>query len=230
MTDTGGGNQILQRLYDSETRIGDIRNLYISHIHTDHILGAIWIIRLILSERFESGDWLNVLGSEVVLTTLTKLCNMLIQQKYLERMPERIQFDIIHPGDKRIILGKKVCFFDIAAQTTLQYGYIMEYAENRRFVFCGDEPFRRKGSGILENADWAVLEATDPYAKHPQMGHASLEESARTAEEASVRNLVLTHTDDSEGPERKRLYEKIASTYYNGNVFVPDDMDSFQLD
>lgn len=47
LVDAGGGNGILKQLEDSNIKPADIVAMFISHTHTDHIMGAVWIIRVI---------------------------------------------------------------------------------------------------------------------------------------------------------------------------------------
>lgn len=47
LTDAGGGNGILSQLEKAGIEIGSLRGMFVTHGHTDHILGAIWIIRII---------------------------------------------------------------------------------------------------------------------------------------------------------------------------------------
>ena len=42
LVDAGGGNGILQQLEKAGIRLGDIHDMFITHAHTDHILGAVW--------------------------------------------------------------------------------------------------------------------------------------------------------------------------------------------
>lgn len=46
MVDAGGGNQILRILEEQQISLTQIHDLFITHAHTDHILGAVWIIRM----------------------------------------------------------------------------------------------------------------------------------------------------------------------------------------
>ena len=50
-----------------------------------------------------------------------------------------------------------------------------------------------------------------------------------SAERLNVKNLVLTHTEDTHGSDRKRLYLKEGREYFSGNLFVPNDGEIIQL-
>ena len=45
LVDAGGGNGILAQLEKAEINYKNIKGMFVTHGHTDHIIGAIWIIR-----------------------------------------------------------------------------------------------------------------------------------------------------------------------------------------
>ena len=47
LVDAGGGNTILKRLKQINVKLSDIRHIFVTHKHIDHILGIIWIVRFI---------------------------------------------------------------------------------------------------------------------------------------------------------------------------------------
>lgn len=42
--------------------------------------------------------------------------------------------------------------------------------------------------------------------------------------------MILYHTEDKKLPDRARLYKEEGSQYYHGNLFVPDDLESIELE
>lgn len=42
LVDAGGGNGILTQLRKADIQIADIHHLFVTHSHTDHVLGVIW--------------------------------------------------------------------------------------------------------------------------------------------------------------------------------------------
>ena len=46
LVDAGGGNGILRQMELAGIRLDSIHSMYITHAHTDHILGAIWVVRM----------------------------------------------------------------------------------------------------------------------------------------------------------------------------------------
>ena len=42
-------------------------------------------------------------------------------------------------------------------------------------------------------------------------------------------NLLLYHTEETHLAERKKLYTEEGQQYYHGNLYVPDDLETFEL-
>ena len=47
MVDAGGGNGIFRQLHRAHIAFEDIHHLFVTHTHTDHIMGVVWMIRKI---------------------------------------------------------------------------------------------------------------------------------------------------------------------------------------
>jgi len=51
----------------------------------------------------------------------------------------------------------------------------------------------------------------------------------RLAEELSVKNLILYHTEDETLETRRARYAAEAESVFHGRVFVPDDLERIDL-
>lgn len=47
MIDGGGGNEVLKQLKRAGLNWMDMRDIFVTHKHIDHILGIVWMMRLI---------------------------------------------------------------------------------------------------------------------------------------------------------------------------------------
>ncbi len=56
LVDAGGGNRILKILKDVGVRMEDIHDLFVTHEHVDHILGVIWLVRMI-GQKINRGEY-----------------------------------------------------------------------------------------------------------------------------------------------------------------------------
>lgn len=45
LVDAGGGNGILGRMEKAEIPVDKIHYMFVTHAHTDHVLGVVWVIR-----------------------------------------------------------------------------------------------------------------------------------------------------------------------------------------
>ena len=58
LSDAGGGNGIFNQLNKARIDISEITHFVVSHSHTDHILGAVWIIRMRICKLI-NGEYLS---------------------------------------------------------------------------------------------------------------------------------------------------------------------------
>ena len=65
----------------------------------------------------------------------------------------------------------------------------------------------------------------DPYEKH----HSTVKDACELAEKLNVKNLLLYHTEDKNILNRKQRYSEEGSLYYNGKLFIPDDLEIMVL-
>lgn len=64
---------------------------------------------------------------------------------------------------------------------------------------------------------------------HIEKHHSTVKDACELAERLNVKNLLLYHTEDDTIPQRKELYGREGSAVYHGNLFIPDDMETFEL-
>ena len=83
LVDGGGGNGILSQLKKAGFNWQDMRTIFVTHKHMDHILGAVWMIRMIC-QHMKKGSYE---GEAVTDMTRSSLylgrwqCNFLIRRR-----------------------------------------------------------------------------------------------------------------------------------------------------
>ena len=157
----------------------------------------------------------------------------------------RIDQDLREPTDETNNAGNRQCACDGVLQHVLchrrqrstkakQYGFCMDLGNGKKLTCCGDEPYEDCEETYARNSEWLLHEAFclyaerdvfDPYEKH----HSTVKDACQLAEKLQVRNLLLYHTEDKNLADRKRLYLEEGAQYYHGNLFIPDDLESFVL-
>lgn len=292
LVDAGGGNGILAQLERVGLDWRCVRDLFVTHTHIDHLLGAVWMLRLVCHHMNE-GDYpgsFAVWGNDRVVSALEELARLLLRPQETRFLGNRVQLHAVCDGETREILGRAVTFFDIHSEGAKQFGFAMELDSAvvrgqslvkepagrdsrctvsdgegsvgkgaagggtagesaggldlgrarsggscaRRFVCCGDEPFNEANRAQVEGAEWLIHEAfclaseESRYNPHP-IHHGTVAEACIAAERLGVKNLVLYHTEDDDLPHRKERYLAEGRQHFSGNLYVPDDLETFNL-
>lgn len=236
LVDTGGGNGILSQLEKAEIPLNNIHHIFISHEHSDHILGIVWMIRM-TATQMKKGSYegnLNVYCHEELVNTVVTLAKLTIQKRFCDMIGDRI---IIHPlkdGEQMQILDNTVTFFDIQSDKAKQFGFSMMLRNKKKFTFIGDEYYRESEYEYAKDADWLLHEAFCLYQdreifKPYEKFHATVKEACENAAALQVKNLIMYHTEDKNLASRKMLYTEEGKPYFSGNIYVPEDLERIVL-
>ncbi len=236
MVDGGGGNAVLRQLKHAGFSAGDMKEIFVTHKHMDHLLGIIWMIRVLCQQAAQGhlADGVTIYAHDEVMDALRDMAGQLLWNKQKKWMDKAIRLVEVHDGEIRTILDKKVTFFDIHSTKEKQFGFCMELDNGEKLTCCGDEPAHPCERAYVENSRWLLHEAFclyaqadvfSPYEKH----HATVKDACELAETLGVANLILYHTEDGCLPERKRLYGEEGSRYFHGNLYIPDDLETITL-
>lgn len=236
LVDAGGGNGIMRQLEQAEIPMEKIHHIFLSHEHTDHLLGMVWMIRMIAAKikqgKYE-GELHLYMHSDLVETLLT-IVRLTVQGKFVKLIGEKILFHSLEDGDRTEILGETLTFFDIQSEKAKQYGFMMYLPDGRKFVFAGDEPYRECEKQYVENADWLLHEAFCLYSEREKFKpyekfHTTVKDACEMAETLQIKNMILYHTEDQNYANRKELYLAEGMPYFSGNLYVPYDLERFTL-
>lgn len=236
MIDAGGGNGVLTQLEKLQIPVEKIHHLFVTHAHTDHLLGVIWMIRMI-GQQMQRGKYegnLHIYCHDELVEKIMTICEMTVAGKIVKMIGDRILIHVVEDGAERQILDYKVKFFDIRSTKAKQFGFATTLNNGKRLTFCGDEPYQEHCRKYAFQADWLLHEAFclyeqreifKPYEKH----HSTVKDAAELATQLEVKNLLLWHTEDVNIRRRKSLYKKEARVYYKGGLYVPYDREIIEL-
>ncbi len=230
MVDAGGGNGILKILADMNVPLTDIRHIFVTHAHTDHILGIVWLIRM-LASKIRQGSYegdVYLYCHDGLVETIKTLCRLTIQEKFYKLIGDRIHLVSVSDGETKQVLGHDVTFFDIHSTKARQYGFTIFLKSRKKLTCAGDEPYHPFCESYVSGSDWLLHEAFCLYAEREiwkpyEKSHSTVREACMLAEAMQIPNLVLWHTEDSHANQRQPLYLQEGRLYYHGNLFVPDD-------
>ena len=236
MVDGGGGNTILHQLKAAGLNWMDMRDIFVTHKHIDHLLGIIWMMRMIL-QNMNRGKYegeATIYGHEEVIRILKEMAGEVLSAKEMKYIDDRLHMVVVEDGEEREILGCPVTFFDIGSTKAKQFGFTMQLKSGKKFTCVGDEPYNEVDYKYVKGSDWLLHEAFclfgeadkfKPYEKH----HSTVKEACQLAEELGASNLLLYHTEETHLAERKKLYTEEGQQYYHGNLYVPDDLETFEI-
>ncbi len=236
MVDGGGGNTVFQQLEKAGYRWQDMHDIFLTHKHMDHIMGVLWMVRMIcqgISRGKCSGEY-RIYGHEEVIGLLRSIAEMLLNEKEITVLDHQLQLIVVEDGETREINGRKVTFFDIHSKKAKQFGFSIQLDDDERLTCCGEEPYHPSEEAYARGSKWLLHEAFclysqaeifEPYKK----SHSTVKDACVLAETLGVENLVLYHTEDKNIGHRKVLYTEEGSRYFSGNLYVPEDLEVIHL-
>ena len=235
LIDAGGSQEIYFRLLDKNIELTEIRDIFISHSHTDHILGLIWLLKGFSAfGMLEKIQKLNIYCNQSVCDAIKGICNYTLSKRTIEKLKNYLNFIIINPGDKLNIIGLDFSFFD-SYDAGNNLTCFETNINGKSLVFLGDATCNMKNYDILKNKDYVMHEALcldndadiyKPYEKR----HSTVKSTWESLKDFNIKNLILYHTIDNYEETRKEKYlEEVKMCDYKGNVIVPEDMEEILI-
>ena len=89
---------MLAQLKRAGIAIADIHHLFVTHSHTDHVLGVIWVVRMVAQCKGYEGK-LHVYGNDKVMRVIRTIIDMILAKKQLAKVEERVVFHELTDGE-----------------------------------------------------------------------------------------------------------------------------------
>ncbi len=235
LVDTGGSNQIIINLKEKGYSLMDIHHIFISHCHTDHILGLLWIFReiavLFLKGKYK--DKLNIYCNSEVADSIRKILPAVFPDELLKILEGNVSINILHDKETIKIPNETITFFDTHAKGNLLYGFETILNNGAKLIFLGDETCNSLLYNRLKEADYVMheafcLDSEEGIPKVVKEHHTTVKSVCEVMNSFSIKNLILYHTEDSH-ENKKELYTKEGEQYFSGNVIVPNDLEEIIL-
>lgn len=236
LVDAGGGNQIIGKLRRHGLRFQDIHALFLTHEHTDHMLGAIWVLWMVgqlMTEGVYEGD-LDIYGNDAVVSKLRTICEMIIRWQDRSEYDRRIRFNVVSDGQTIRIGDHPVTVFDIGSTKARQFGFTTLNEEGRCLTCLGDEPYHECEAPYVDGCNLLMHEAYCLYSqadelKPYEISHSTVKDACELAQRKSIPSLLLYHTEEDLLATRRERFIAEGRLYYSGNLMVPDDDDVIEF-
>lgn len=235
LTDGGGGNGIFRTLEQAGIRPTEIHHVFVTHSHTDHIFGVVWLMRKIVHLRMQGlyEGSLYIYANQETSHALTEICRLTFLESYFNVLQEIMVLRPADTGSHYQIGDAEVSFFDVGSENVSQAGMKMRLDDGKTIVALGDEALTRLNMHEAKGADvlicgafcrYADRKIYKPYEKH----HWTVRDVAEIAEGINVGNLVLVHSEDRT-PDKPDAYRAEAKEFFSGKITVPVDGERLQL-
>lgn len=235
LIDMGGGIEVLKRLRMSDIDYKNIKHIFISHSHTDHILGIFWFFKKIsrLVMHGEVTEKINIYCNDVVYNSIVEVSKYILPDKLMKAIYEIVDFVILDDNQKVIINDIEYTFFDIKARGTKQFGFEC-VLNGKRLIFLGDETLNTELYDKVREANLVMHEAfcldSEENIFHAyEKNHSTVKSACEVMNNLNVKSLILYHTEESHGNDRKNMYLEEGKKVFNGKLYVPDDLEIIEI-
>jgi len=236
LVDTGGGNQILEQLEKVSVNINQIHDVFITHNHIDHMVGLFWILRCVV-RQIRAGKYDGNLNIYITKKNakLVKDYILAIYKEYIgEFFDRRIFFIDIYDGMKLKVGGNYFEILDLHSLRCSQFGFKMTYDDNKTLSFFGDLPYNIDYNEQVHSSNYIIheafcLDSQKEIFKPHEKSHSTVKDACETATKLNAKNIILVHTEDSNIQNRRELYIYEGKKYFEGNIYVPEDLEEINL-
>ena len=200
-----------------------VRGVFITHLHADHVGGLVSLIwHYMLTGREEE---LLIAGPRGLRASLTSLLNIL--HTPLERVKGWLKVKELEEGES---LG------DISVAKAAHTIPALAFRIDRRASICysGDTSPSEEVAKLAEGCDLLIHDAMYPPGAEEEAhlhGHSSASEAGEVARRADVEALALVHLPYYMFEDESFIAEYVrgASRRFEGQVFVPEELKTYDL-
>lgn len=148
LVDGGGGNGIFRQLKAAGERWQDIRSIFVTHKHLDHITGVLWLMRMMLQgmARGQYQGEATIYSHREVTGLLRQLAGLLLSEKETRFLDDRLHLVTVENGQSLPLLGQTATFFDIRSTKAAQYGFSITLPGGGKLTCCGESPTTRRSA------------------------------------------------------------------------------------
>lgn len=236
LIDTGGSADIVRNIKKSNINLTDIHDIFISHSHTDHLLGLFWLLKK-LTGMYRDGVYkgkLNVYCNDEVSLAIKDIYKHLFPDVYVDLINEYINIIVVNDKEELSINNQKYRFIDMKASKNKLYGFETTFDNGKTLVFLGDETLNKELYNIVKDKDYVMheafcLDADKEIFKPYEKKHSTVKYVCEMLNGLNIKNLILYHTEDSHPNDKNILYTNEAKQYFNNNVIVPKDLDVIEI-
>jgi ribonuclease Z len=236
------GRGCLQTLRQINISYDKINALFLTHLHSDHIVGIpdLWLTGWLVSKRVTPLNVFGPTGTDEMLNNLRKAFAFDIKMRVEDdkRLEEGSKF-LVKEIQQGVIYeknGVKVTAFEVDHYPIVPaFGYRIEY-NGHSVVLSGDTRYSENVIKFAKGADLLIHEvaiAPDSLSKsdpqyHILMHHTTPEQTAKVFNETRPKLAVYSHIVKIQGLTEGDIMKKTKANY-QGRVIMGEDLMSFSV-
>jgi len=236
LIDTGGSADIVKNMNLCGINLSDIHDIFISHTHTDHLLGLFWILKR-LTGMYRNGKYegkLNIYCNDEVEIAIKDIYKHLYPDVYVDLINQYMNLIVVNDGEELTINNQNYRFIDMRASKNKLYGFETTFDNGKTLVFLGDETLNKDLFSIIKDKDYVMHEAFCLYAdkeifKPYEKKHSTVKYVCENFNGLNIKNLILFHTEDTHPYDKDILYKEEAKKYFDNNIIVPKDLEIIEI-
>ena len=236
LIDTGGSANIVKNMKLAGIELSDIHDIFISHTHTDHLLGLFWLLKR-LSTMYKNEKYtgkLNIYCHDEVAVAIKDIYKHLYSDTKVELMNKFMNIVVVNDGEELTINNQKYKFIDVKASKNKLYGFETTFDNGKTLVFLGDETLNKDLYDVVKDKDYVMheafcLDADKDIYKPYEKKHSTVKYVCENFKGMNIKNLILFHTEESHLEDKTELYTNEAKEYFDNNVIVPNDLDIIEI-
>ena len=187
LVDAGGGNAIFTQLERAGIRPSDIHHAFLTHCHTEHLFGMIWMIRSV-AQNIRGGSYegtFTLYCHDELAGVVHSVADMTLPASMTQYIGDRILIVPVGDGEESPFGSYRATFFDIGSTKAKQFGFMLGLHSGKKLSCLGDEPCTPRGRKYAAGSGWLLSEAFclyadrdrfKPYEKH----HSTVREACET--------------------------------------------------
>ncbi|MDY6863222.1 MAG: MBL fold metallo-hydrolase [Thermodesulfobacteriota bacterium] len=167
---------------------GDIKEIYLTHLHPDHTSELVPLLFAFRNPEFRRDSDLTIVGPPGFINFYKGLKN--IYGKWIDEYYYRL--NLAETLNKTWVRDECRIKSHEVIHTKYSLAYRIENNRNSAVVYSGDTDYCEEIIGISKRAELLILECAHPEGMKIE-GHLTPALAGKIAEEAKVKKLILTH-------------------------------------